>query len=84
MREGPKDRKMSATQTVGKQYESKINNLYLFTFKTKKKSFLHKIFTGDEKWIYYDNPVNNKQWLVPEQSPLFPPKRGIHVKKVML
>ena len=75
---------MGATQTIGKQYESKIDNLYLFTFKTKKKSFLHKIVTGDEKWIYYDNPVNLKQWLDPDQPPLFTPKRDIHVKKVML
>lgn len=22
----------------------------------KKKSFLYRIATGDEKWIYYDNP----------------------------
>jgi len=27
----------------------------------KKKSFLWKIVTGDEKWLYYDNPVNKKQ-----------------------
>ena len=27
----------------------------------KKKSFLWKIITGDEKWLYYDNPVNKKQ-----------------------
>ena len=53
-------------------------------FKTEKKSFLHKIVTGDEKWLYYDNPVNNKQWLDPDQPPLFMVKREIHVKKVML
>lgn len=26
----------------------------------KKKSFLHRIVTGDEKWIYYDNPKQKK------------------------
>ena len=52
--------------------------------KQKKMSFLHKKVTGDGKWIYYDNPVNYKQWLDPEQPPLFTPKREIHVKKVML
>ena len=26
----------------------------------KKKSFLHQIFTGDEKWIHYDNPKRKK------------------------
>jgi [histone H3]-lysine36 N-dimethyltransferase SETMAR len=52
--------------------------------KQKKKSFPHKIVTRVEKWIYYDNPVNHKQWLDPDQPTLFTPKREIHVKKVML
>ena len=26
----------------------------------KKKSFLHRIITGDEKWIHYDNPKRKK------------------------
>ena len=26
----------------------------------KKKSFLHRIVTGDEKWIHYDNPKRKK------------------------
>ena len=50
----------------------------------KKKSFLWKIVTGDEKWIYYDNSVNKKQWLSPGQTPLHTPKPEIHRKKVML
>lgn len=28
----------------------------------KKKSFLHRIVTGDEKWIHYDNPKRKKSW----------------------
>ena len=27
-----------------------------------------KIVTGDEKWVYYDNPSNKKQWLSRSQS----------------
>ena len=32
----------------------------------KKKSFLHRIVTGDEKWIHYDNPKRKKSyvWLI--------------------
>ena len=26
----------------------------------KKKSFLHRIVTGDKKWIHYDNPKRKK------------------------
>jgi len=28
----------------------------------KRKSFLHRIVTGDEKWIHYDNPKKRKSW----------------------
>ncbi len=50
----------------------------------KKKRFQWKIATGDEKWIYYDNPVNKKQSLSPDQDSLPTPKPDIHRKKVML
>lgn len=49
-----------------------------------KKDFLWKIVTGDEKWLYYDNPVNKKQWLDRDQAPLLCPKPELHRKKVML
>ena len=50
----------------------------------KKKDFLWKIVTGDEKWIRYENPVNKKQWLNPGQASKNTPKPDIHGKKVML
>lgn len=50
----------------------------------KKKSFLYRIVTGDETWIYYENPVLKKQWLNPGQTPHATPKPDLHRKKVML
>ena len=50
----------------------------------KKKDFLWKIVTGDEKWIYFNNPSNKRQWLDPGQASVQTPKRNIHGKKVML
>ena len=47
----------------------------------KRKSFLHGIVTGDEKWIYFDNPKRKKSWCQPSTST---PKRNIHGFKVML
>ena len=47
----------------------------------KRKSFLHRIVTGDEKWIYFDNPKRKKSWCEPSTST---PKRNIHGFKVML
>jgi len=29
---------------------------------SKRKGFLHRIVTGDEKWIHYDNPKKRKSW----------------------
>ena len=31
----------------------------------KRKSFLHRIVTGDKKWIYFDNPERKKSWVDP-------------------
>ena len=33
----------------------------------KKKSFLYRIVTGDEKWIHYDNPKRKKSYVKPGQ-----------------
>ena len=33
----------------------------------KKKSFLNRIVTGDEKWIHYDNPKRKKSYVKPGQ-----------------
>nr|KAF6341453.1 hypothetical protein mMyoMyo1_011884 [Myotis myotis] len=33
----------------------------------KRKSFLHRIVTGDEKWIYFENPKCTKSWVDPGQ-----------------
>ncbi len=63
---------------------NRLEYLCLSLFSEQQKSFLWKIVTGNEKWIYYVNPVNKKQWLSPDQDPLPTPKPDIHRKKVML
>lgn len=52
--------------------------------KQKRKGFLHRILTGDEKWIYYHNPKRRKSICDPGQLSTSTPKRNIHDKKVML
>lgn len=49
-----------------------------------RKSFLHRIITCDEKWIYYDNPKRLKARVKPGQPAPPVPKRNIHSAKVML
>jgi len=31
----------------------------------KRKSFLHRIVTSDEKWIYFENPKRKRSWVTP-------------------
>ena len=50
----------------------------------KKKSFLHRIVTGDEKWIYYDNPKRKKSYGYPGHASTSTAKPDIHGAKVML
>jgi len=51
--------------------------------KFRKKDFLYKIITGDEKWIFYDNPKRRKSWIDFGQSLTSTPKANIH-KKILL
>jgi histone-lysine N-methyltransferase SETMAR len=50
----------------------------------KKKSFLHRIITGDEKWIHYDNPKRKKSYGYPGHATTSTAKPNIHGSKVML
>ena len=50
----------------------------------KRKGFLHRIVTGDEKWIHYDNPKRKKVYAKPGQAGPSQPKEDIHGMKVML
>ena len=52
--------------------------------RNKKKSFLHRIVTGDEKWIQYDNPKKRKSWVKPGEPSSSTAKPNIHGKKLML
>ena len=49
----------------------------------KKKSFLHRIVTGDEKWIHYDSPKRKKSYVKPGQPVKSTAKPNIHGAKVM-
>jgi len=50
----------------------------------KRKSFLHRIVTGDEKWIHYDNPKRKRSYVKPGQPGTSTLKPNIHGAKVML
>jgi len=50
----------------------------------KRKDFLHRIVTGDEKWIYYDNPKRIKSCNKPSHASTSTAKPNIHGSKLML
>ena len=50
----------------------------------RRKGFLHRILTGDEKWIHYENPKQPKAWVRPGEPGPSRPKQNIHGSKVML
>ena len=50
----------------------------------KKKSFLHRIVTGDKKWIHHDNPKRNKSYVKAGQPAKSTAKPNILGAKVML
>jgi len=52
--------------------------------KFRKKDFLHKIITGDEKWILYDNPKRRKSGVDFGKSSTSTPKPNIHANKILL
>jgi len=56
--------------------------------KTTEKKFFASVVTGDEKWIFYDNPKKKKYYAKPSQSlPLTStstPQPNIHGSKIML
>lgn len=64
--------------------ENRFNTSVSLFAKHQKKSFLWQIITGDEKWIYFDNPKRKKSWVNPGQAATSIPKRNIHGKKAML
>ena len=48
------------------------------------KSFLHRIVTGDVKWIHYDNPKRKKVWVCPGEVAPTKQKSNIYGSKLML
>ena len=55
----------------------RIDTCHSLLVKHHKKSFLWKIITGDEKWIYFDNPKRKKSYVDLGQPSTSIPKRKI-------
>lgn len=67
-----------------KNKEQRLTTCNILIDRNKKKSFLHRIITGDEKWIYFSNPKRKRSWVDPGQVTKSIAKRNIHMKKALL
>ena len=66
---------MGKIQKVGKwvphepnerQQENRKTTCEMLLARYERKSFLHRIVTGDEKWIYFENPKRKRSWVAPK------------------
>ncbi|UYV76653.1 SETMAR [Cordylochernes scorpioides] len=64
--------------------ERRICTCELLLKRQNQKGFLHRIVTGDEKWIHYDNPKRRKSSGKPGHASTSTAKPNIHGKKLML
>jgi len=62
--------------------ERRIFTCEMLLARHKRKDFC--IVTGDEKWIYYDNPKKRKSWGSSGHASTSTAKPNIHGKKLML
>ncbi|GFT40492.1 mariner Mos1 transposase [Trichonephila clavipes] len=52
---------------TGRQQENRKIVCEMLLARYKRKSYLHRIVTGDEKWIYFENPKRNRSYVDPGQ-----------------
>ena len=66
-----------------KNIGQRLNTSLFLLARHRKESFLDKIVTGDETWIYYQNPKRRKLCLDSGQPSTSQPKRNLLGKKVL-
>ncbi|KAL6256735.1 hypothetical protein P5V15_011667 [Pogonomyrmex californicus] len=57
-----------------RQMENRKVTCEMLLQRHERKSFLYRIVTGDEKWIYFENPKRKKSWLSPGEAGPSTPK----------
>ena len=67
-----------------RDFERRFVTCELLLQRQKRKAFLHRIVTGNEKWIHYDNPKRRKSWGKPGHALTSSAKPNIHCSKLLL
>jgi len=69
---------------TGRAIERRKTMCEMLLKRYKRKSFLHRIVIGNEKWIHYDNPKLQKAWVYPCEAAPLKPKANIRSSKLIL
>ncbi|GFV99573.1 mariner Mos1 transposase [Trichonephila clavipes] len=59
--------KVGRHEIKGRQQENRKIVWEMLVARYKRKSYLHRIVTGDEKWIYFENLKRNRSYVDPGQ-----------------
>ena len=71
-------------QLYDRQMENRKTICEMLLQRMERKSFLHRIVTGDEKWIYFENPKRKKSWLSPGEVGPSTPRPNHFGRETML
>ena len=80
----PKSLKMKNWKNYSMKIVAKHKKSSQNLWQTLKQSFLHRIVTGNKKWIHYDKPKRKKSYVKPGQPAKWTAKPNIHGAKVIL
>ena len=67
-----------------RQQENRKTTCEMLLARYKRKSFLHRIVTGDEKWIYFESPKRKRSWVAPGEPPTSTTGPNRYERKTML
>lgn len=67
-----------------RQKEKRKTTCEILLKRHNRQHLVHRIITGDEKWIHFINPDPKKHWVSPGQRVQGTPVRNIHGKKTLL
>lgn len=67
-----------------RQQEKRKTTCEILLARYKRKSFLHRIVTGDEKWIYFENPKRKRSWVSPGEPSTSTARQNRFGRKAML
>ncbi|GFV47820.1 mariner Mos1 transposase [Trichonephila clavipes] len=71
-------------ELTDRQQENRKIVCEMWLARYKRKSYLHRIVTGDEKWIYFGKPKRNRSYVNPGQPPKSTARLNRFGRKTML